>query len=81
MTRDIRNEPMLQMGSHKMIPRHVYDKTFTIRFPDRREWKEGFQPDRREGLIWYTDGCKTNKGTGARVYCHGTGRELSFSLG
>jgi hypothetical protein len=33
------------MGSDKMIPRHVYDKPFTIRFPDRSEWKMGFQPD------------------------------------
>jgi ribonuclease HI len=44
-------------------------------------WKEAFQPDRKGGLIWYTDGSKTNKGTGAGVYCYGTGRKLSFSLG
>jgi hypothetical protein len=69
------------MGSDKMILRHVYDKPFTIRFPDRSEWKEGFQPYRKEGLIWYTDGSKTNKGTGAGVYCYGTGQKLSFSLG
>jgi hypothetical protein len=37
------------MGSDEIIPRHVYDKPFTIRFPDRSEWKEGFQPDRRRG--------------------------------
>jgi hypothetical protein len=24
------------------------------------------------GLIWYTHGSKTNIGTGAGVYCHGT---------
>jgi hypothetical protein len=29
---------ILQMGSDKMIPRHVYDKPFIIRFPDRSEW-------------------------------------------
>jgi hypothetical protein len=45
------------------------------------EWKEGFQPWQKRGLIWYTDGSKTNKGTGAGVYCYGTGRKLSFSLG
>jgi hypothetical protein len=47
------------MGSDKMIPRYVYDKPFTIRFPDRSEWKKGFQPDSKGGLIWYTDGSKT----------------------
>jgi hypothetical protein len=48
-------EPILQMGSDKMIPRHVYNKPFTIRLPERSEWKEGFEPDRKGGLIWYTD--------------------------
>jgi ribonuclease HI len=63
-----------------MIPRGVYDKPFTIRFPDRSEWKEVFQHNRKGGLIRYADGSKTNKGTGAGVYCYGTGRKLSFSL-
>jgi hypothetical protein len=64
-----------------VIPRHVNDKPFTISFPDRSEWKDGFQPDRIGGLIWYTDCSKTNKGTGAGVCCYGTGQTLSFSLG
>jgi hypothetical protein len=34
-------EPILQMGSDKMIPRHVYDKPFTITFPDKSEMEEG----------------------------------------
>jgi hypothetical protein len=69
------------MGSDKMILRHVYDKPFMNRFYDRSEWKEGFQPNRKGGLIWYTDGSKTKKSTEAGVYCYGTGRKLSFSLG
>jgi hypothetical protein len=81
MTQDMKKEPILQMGSDKMIPRSVYDKPFMIRFPNRSEWKEGFQPDRKGGLIWYTDGSKTNKGTGAGVYCYGTGRKPSISFG
>jgi hypothetical protein len=35
------------MGYDKMIPRHVYDKPFTIRFPDTGEWKTGFNPTER----------------------------------
>jgi hypothetical protein len=81
MTQDMKKEPILQMGSDKMILTHIYDKPFTIRFPDKSEWKEGFQPDRKRGLIWYVNGSKTNKGTGACVYCYGTRRKLSFSLG
>jgi hypothetical protein len=81
MTQDMKEEPILQMGSDKMIPRHVYDKPFMNEFPDRSKWKDGLQPDRKGGLIWYTDGSKTNKGTGAGVYYYGTRRKLTFSLG
>jgi hypothetical protein len=56
----------------------VHDKPFTIRFPDRSEWKVGFQPDRKGGLIWHRDGSKTNKGTGAGVCCHGTRRTKTW---
>jgi hypothetical protein len=42
------------MGSEKMIPMNVYDKPFTVRLPERSEWKEGFEPDRKRGLIWFT---------------------------
>jgi ribonuclease HI len=38
------------------------DKPFTVRFPDRSKWKDGFQLDRKGQIIWYTDGSKTNKG-------------------
>jgi hypothetical protein len=61
MARDMEEEPILQMVSDEMIPKHVYEKPFTIRFPDRSEWKRGFQPDRNGGLIWFTDGSKTKK--------------------
>jgi hypothetical protein len=40
-------EPILQMGSDKMLPRHIYNELFTIKFPDRSEWKRLFQPDRK----------------------------------
>jgi hypothetical protein len=45
--------------------------------------KNGFQPSRNGGVICYTDGSKTNKGSGAGVYKCGCGprRHLSFSLG
>jgi hypothetical protein len=59
MTQDMEREPILQTGTDKMIPRHMYGKAFTVRFPDRSEWKEGFHPNRKGRLIWYTDGSKT----------------------
>jgi ribonuclease HI len=74
-------EPILQLGIDKMIPRHIYNKPFRIRFPDRGEWKDGFQAGRREELFCYTDGSKTHKGIGPVAYDHGSRRKLSFSLG
>jgi hypothetical protein len=64
-----------------MIPRYIPNKSFTVLFPDRCEWKDGIRTDRKGGIIWYTDGSKTSKGTGAGVYCYGTKWKLSFSLG
>jgi hypothetical protein len=52
-----------------------------VKFPDMCEWQNGFNPDNRRGLVWYMDGSKTNKGTGARVYRWGSRRGHSFSLG
>jgi ribonuclease HI len=63
------SEPILQMRSDKMTPRHVYEKPFIIRFP----------ADKKGGLIWYTDGSKTKKALG--LGCTATKREKSFSLG
>jgi ribonuclease HI len=81
MSQGMKEEPIVQMGADEIIPRHVYDGPFTVRFPDRNEWKDGFQPNRKGGLVWDTDDSKTNKGTGAGVYGYGTRKKLSLSLG
>jgi hypothetical protein len=49
------------------IPRYTYDISITVRYPDRFEWKDGLRTDRKGELIWYIDGSKTSKGTGAMV--------------
>jgi hypothetical protein len=46
------------------------------RFPDRREWENGFQLERNGKLIWHMDGYKTNEGTEAGVYEYGSGKRL-----
>jgi hypothetical protein len=77
----MKEEPIIQMGTDKMILRHVCDKPFMIRFPVGSEWKDGFEPNRKGRLIWYLDGSKTNKGNGAGVYGYGSRHKLSFSIG
>jgi hypothetical protein len=46
ITQDIETEPILLMGTDKMIPRNVYENSFTIRLPDTSEWERGFEPDK-----------------------------------
>jgi hypothetical protein len=50
-----------------MLLRYIYHKTFTVKFPEKCEWQSGFNPNNRVGLVWYTDGYKTNKGIGTGV--------------
>jgi hypothetical protein len=78
---DMMREPILQMGTDKMILRYAFHKPFTVKLNDRSEWDRGIAPIRKGGLIWYTDGSKTNEGTGAVVGGHGMRRKFSFSLG
>jgi hypothetical protein len=51
LTQDMKKEPILQMRSEKMITRNVHEKPFTIRIPDKSEWKERLEPDRKGGII------------------------------
>jgi hypothetical protein len=44
MAKDMEKKLILQVGSDKMIPRHIYDKPLRFRFPDISEWKKGFYP-------------------------------------
>jgi hypothetical protein len=81
LTWDMESEPALQMGSDKITLRHVYEKPFTIRFPDRSEWNEGFQPDKNGGLIWYTDDSKTRKALGLGCTAMKQGKNLVLALG
>jgi hypothetical protein len=44
----MKKEPTLQMGYDRMIPRHIYDKPFTVRSLIEVTGKMGFNPIGRE---------------------------------
>jgi hypothetical protein len=69
------------MGSDRMFLRYVHHKTFTVKFPDKCKWQNGFNPDNTVGLVWYTDGYKTDKGIGTGVYRWCWRRGHNFILG
>jgi hypothetical protein len=44
------HEPILQMGSDRMLLRYMYHKPFTVKFLVQCEWEDGF--------IYQTDGAR-----------------------
>jgi hypothetical protein len=56
------------MGTDKMILRYAYHKAFTVKFPNKYEWQNRFNPNSKGDLVWYMDRSKTNESTGAGVY-------------
>ena len=80
-SQDIGQELIPQMGSERMLLRFVYHKPFMVKFPDKCEWQNGFNPDNKGRLVWYIDGFKTSKGTGTGVYRWGLSRKNNFSCG
>jgi hypothetical protein len=61
-SRDMEHEPILQMGSDKMLLKYAYHKPFMVKFSNKYELQDGFNPENKRGLIWYTDRSKNNKG-------------------
>jgi ribonuclease HI len=72
---------MSTAGTERMTPRYVFHKPFKVHLSNKHEWQNGFKPDNQGGLLWYTDGSKTNEGTGTGVYKWGSRKGHSFSLG
>jgi hypothetical protein len=65
-SRDIKHAPVLQAGTGRMIMRYAYHNPFMVKFPDNCERYNRL--DSKGGLVWYKDGSKTNKRTGAGTY-------------
>lgn len=62
-----------------MVPKYTFNRNFGIEINDRREWNSISSKIR--GSIWYTDGSKTDEGTGAGIFSETENVGLSFSLG
>jgi hypothetical protein len=42
----MKHEPILQMGSDRILLRYAYHKLFMVYWPDKCEWQIGFNPDK-----------------------------------
>jgi hypothetical protein len=79
--RDMMREPILQIGTDKMILRYAIHKLLTVRSPDRSKWQGGIVSIGKGGFMWYRDGSKTNGGTEVTVYGKCTRQKFIFGLG
>ena len=46
-SQDTEHKPILQMGSVRMPLRNTFHKPFTVRFPDKCEWQDRFNPNNK----------------------------------
>ncbi|KAJ8914109.1 hypothetical protein NQ315_014306 [Exocentrus adspersus] len=64
------------MGTDYMTPKYMFNRDFEISIGDR-----GDHHSTLPGITWYTDGTKTEQGTGAGIYNGMRKIELSLPLG
>ncbi|XP_044596718.1 uncharacterized protein LOC123273383 [Cotesia glomerata] len=66
-----------------MSPRsYHFRRQYKVLIPSRQEWDEENKSILSPiGLVWYTDGSKTDKGAGAGIYSSGPKTEISLRLG
>lgn len=72
--------PILNMGSDVMIPKFSYDKPFEVQL-DWEEWRHQERQSWSNDLFWYTDGSKTDDGSGAGIYSEALKQNISLPLG
>jgi hypothetical protein len=62
------HESILQIGTDVTIPRSAYNKRVMVKFLNKCEWQNRFNPDNKVDLVLYMDGSEINTGTDAGVY-------------
>lgn len=57
-----------------------FEKGFEAHIPERSEWANN-EPPKEGDIVIYTDGSKTDEGTGAGIYCEELNYNISIPLG
>ena len=81
LVKKILEHPLLTMPCDGMPARYVYDKPYHILIPSRSDWSTVPMHSGRKHSVWYKDGLKMDRNTGAGVYCPDEHLEYSWSLG
>jgi hypothetical protein len=73
-------DPILDMRSDHTIPIYNFPKFFTV-IIDIDYWRNKDPMFPVDALIWYTDGSRTDSGTGSGIYSLRPNRSYCFPLG
>jgi hypothetical protein len=78
-----KSDPIFSMGNDIMRPAYNFEPKYRVIMLTREEWTKGpGSPPVVKGLVWYTDGSRTQVGSaGAGVYGQSLGTRFSISLG
>lgn len=75
-------EEIIRLGGDWCPQEHHFHHNYQVLFPDRQSWiEERVRLLSPGGPVWYTDGAKSETGTGAGVWSEGPRTELSVTLG
>lgn len=71
----------LHMPSDHMTPRLSVDKTFKTKILPREDWGSGRASYDEDDVVWFTDGSKTEEGSGSGIYGIRPEGSIVLSLG
>jgi hypothetical protein len=72
--------PVLEMGSDYMLPKYSFEKPFDIKM-DWEYWCHKEEQCLSKGHSWYTDGLKTDNGSGAGIHGRTQRHDIYVYLG
>jgi len=76
------SDPIFYMVVNVIRPAFNLEPKYRVTTLTREDWtKRTDAPPAVKGLVWFTCGSKTRKGTGVGVYGRAVGRRFSFTLG
>ena len=78
----LKANPIIGSGLDKMPKRYAFNRNFEIDIGSRESWEGGELRSPPPGaLVWYTDGSKTNNGTGAGIFGEAPRASVTAGLG
>ena len=78
---NVLTHPFFDMPSDGLLCRFTFDRPYEVLFPSRDDWNKVPSFFKDHGIIWYTDGSKLDKYTGAGVCCLSDGTKSLYPLG